>query len=308
MRQIDRGRHKRDPIEPLRTKAWYNALVRAFVHTMKIQDIKGLLGRGKWPDVTLANWFNDEGAKEGCLTSPRRFAYYRLGTESPSLETLREAEKFLARTKRVFEDGPAFSYLWDALGDNPDTAMKDLENEWVSGVPVEYEIDQGDLKSIFPGQKLFQDLILPRSLAKEWNVVSGSRLNTTLQSLDPWEKMEEYCGMNMGEAKSPDENQFLMYSGGTLLHGRPAGTSSPQDRLIPYPTVELPYFAGLSWQIAWARSQGRARIVLGALKRVTDPIRPLSLYGFSVEEIEEVADIELDYLEKGFPLREWVNS
>lgn len=307
MGRVGRGRRKRDPLEQLRTKAWYCALVRALIQMEDIQDSKGLLGRGKWPDVTLANWFNIKGANEVSLTTSRRFAYYREGKESPSGETLQETERFLPRTERVFVEGPAYSFLWEALGENPETAVKNLEREWIPGVPVEYELDRDDFKSTFPGQKLFQDLILPCSLAKEWNATPGSCLNTVLQSINPWEPLEEFCGLNQGEAKALDENPCLVYSGGTLLHGRPAGTSSPQDRLRSYPIVELPYFAGLSWQIAQARSQGRARIVLGALKRVTDPIWPLNLYGLSVEEIEEVADIELDYLEDGFPLRNWKN-
>jgi hypothetical protein len=70
----------------------------------------------------------------------RQWYRYAKGERSPSRPMLNALDRAFPGTSSVYEDGPFFSYLWEALAGDARRAISITEDHWRSAVPVEHTI------------------------------------------------------------------------------------------------------------------------------------------------------------------------
>lgn len=249
-----RGRKRRTAVEGLRSRWWYGAIARAVAckHDLESPTPYGvsrvLLEEGVWSTVDSRQWY-----------------YYQKGERCPSQSVLNAVENAYPGTRRVFEQGPDLSFLWEALCGDARTALSQTEDQWRNGVRVEHVIrlpesigldDQsGQVIRRAPCDGI-QDLVVPLELARRWGLPHGVRGNLN-ERLQPWERLKDLCGQLVD---LPLQHQFALYAAAVLLSCAPSATATKEERLKAHPFIRLPYFAGLAYLIAKARVEGRKEI------------------------------------------------
>ena len=183
----------------------------------------------------------------GSLSNSANVAHYKRGDYRPNENTLRIVERVYPGTRMVVDDGPQFSYLWEALTGDPQHALVQIEAVWRNGVPVEHEVHVG-------GKRVIQDLVVPETLAARWNLARGERLNLA-GKYQPWD-LNDVCALPL------PPGAFETYAAGAVLTLAPSATFTKEERLKTSPKVRLPFFASLSYRIAQARIKGENSLVL----------------------------------------------
>ncbi len=231
------GRKAKPQIDELRASSWYWALNEAVM-----QQVGEAMNGEK-----LSRFFR---GKLGALADSKQLGRYRRGEKSPSEQTLRYVERLYPGTRMFFESGTWFSYLWAALDPsrNPQDALTAIEATWRNGMHVEHEVPVGDKQAI-------QDLVVPGKLAERWDLAPAARVNL-VEKCQPWERLGDLC------AQLVPSGPFETYAGGGVLTLAPSATFTKDERLETSPTVRLPFFAGLSYQIAQARIKGKNSLTL----------------------------------------------
>jgi hypothetical protein len=191
---------------------------------------------------------------------------YKAGSRSPSESVLKAVEEAFPGTWRVFDHGPDFSYLWEALAGDPRQAVTYTEDLWRNGVRVAHLIripesitanEKGEWVRV-PAHDGQQELVLPAELAHRCTIEAGSRLKVA-ERLQAWERLQDLCGQ---EEYLDLQDPWAFFTAGVLLSCAPSATATKEERAKAYPYIRLPYFAGLAYVIAGARLKGREELRL----------------------------------------------
>jgi hypothetical protein len=218
----------------------------------------------------------------GALSNSANVAHYKRGDYRPGENTLRFVERVYPGTQRVFDDGPQFSYLWEALVGDPQRALAQIEGAWRTSVRVELFSQRGGNVSG----------VVPRPLAERLGLTSGGRLSLNDQRL----------------RKTDQESMALLVSAGWLrAHARMPGatltlappvTLTKKERLKNWGCICLPPIAELGYCIAQARKQGLR------LLTVESETSGLDLYGLSLAELAATSGFRFELDEGPEPYEE----
>ncbi len=171
------GRPHKTELDRLKTRTWYASIREA---------VSAVIGRAS-RDSDLMEAFEDKVPRDsGLANDPKHWSRYRAGKRTPGPDTLDVVEQVNPGTRRVFEHGPGFSYLWEALCGDPRKAITQTEDEWRNGISVEHAV-------VIQGTEGIQDLIVPKELAVRWGLTPGLRLDLE-EKLKPWEHLDALCG------------------------------------------------------------------------------------------------------------------
>jgi hypothetical protein len=255
LRNMAVGRKLRAPLEALRTRWWYQAVARAVACKDRDESptayrvTQVFKGKDAWKSKPTPQWYN-----------------YQEGTRSPSESVLKVVEQAFPGTRRVFERGPDFSFLWEALAGDPRQAVSQTEELWRNGVRVGHLIripesttanEKGEFVRV-PAHDGQQEVVLPAELAHRCAIEVGARLNVG-EKLQAWERLQDLCGQ---EEYLELQDQVAFFTAGVLLSCAPSATATKAERAKAYPYIRLPYFAGLAYVIARARLEGRNELRL----------------------------------------------
>ncbi len=265
------GRPRKHAIDRLRAVAWYRSIVDAAEH----ESGKPMIDR------RIAKVFKKRVGPVS-LSNSANVAHYRRGDYRPGENTLRFVERVYPGTRRVFDDGPQFSYLWEALVGDPQRALVHIESAWRTNVPVELLMGVGG--HVYG--------VVPRALANRLWLRHGARLALNDKRL----------------RKTDQEGVALLISAGWLrAHARmpcatltlaPPVTLTKKERLKNWGCVCLPPIAELGYRIAQAREQGLR------LLTVESETRGLDLYGLSLADLAATSGFRFELDEGPEPYEE----
>jgi len=254
-----RGRPPRTRAERICAAPWYQVVRRAVAQRCNV-DIETL------NPARLRNLLEETvGEVDEVVLSADAWSYYRQGRRLPDQKSVDALDRIFPATSEVLEYGPGRSYLWQVLGDQPESVIGAIEREWRAGVLVRDAGKSG---------KGIVYRVMPRSIAAR----RGLSPNETFavadagELLQPWQEVDEYLGQWVN-INSPLPGRR------TLPFGPEPARSMLRARLGASNTrnaVMLPALASMSYDIAHARLLNR-RVVFNA--------RLLARYGVSASDL-----------------------
>ncbi len=252
------ARPRKPSLDRLRTLVWYEAVKQAVAteEAVAVEDVTAYrIGRvlrlkGVRSSEESRQWYYYEQADRVCrvlgstgissVGESRRRWDYEGGSHCPSDVTLKAVDRLYPGTRMIFDKGPHFSYLWDALGGDPERAAMQIVATWRQGVPLQHQI-------LREGKRYTEDVVVPERLAKRWNVRGNDALDL-IGKCQPWEGFEDVCA----KAAWPE-----FFNSETCA----------DEEVLPFaPSLTLPFLAGLSYRVALSRIRGENHTILDIIK------------------------------------------